>query len=176
MKIRIAGGNDRDSIEAVHSSAFPESERGLVSRLAVALLSLDSTPQSISLLAEVDGAVVGHIAFSPVLAEGREHFLGYILAPLGVVPNCQGNAIGTKLVEHGLTRLSAMAVNRVFVYGDPKYYGRFGFSADAASLYAPPYELQYPFGWQALALNGYEPETTPVALSCAKPLQNPELW
>ena len=46
-----------------------------------------------------------------------------------------------------------MGVNVVFVYGDPKYYGKFGFSAEVASAYSPPYELQYPFGWQAVALN-----------------------
>ena len=75
-----------------------------------------------------------------------------------------------------MERLSKMGVNVLFVYGDPKYYGKFGFNADLASGYSPPYELQYPFGWQAIILNeGVFTEST-VKISCVDPLKDAELW
>ncbi len=84
--------------------------------------------------------------------------------------------MGTILIESGMDRLSRMGVNVLFVYGDPKYYGKFEFNADLASGYSPPYELQYPFGWQAIILSeGVFTEST-VRISCVDPLKNAELW
>ena len=144
--------------------------------LAVDLLDEVTDPETISLVTEVDGNLVGHIAFSPVTVDNSENWKGYILAPLGVRPEYQHRRIGSRLVESGMERLSGMGVNVLFVYGDPDYYGRFGFEAAAASQYSPPYELQYPFGWQAMILNeGVVAEST-VKLSCAGPLDDPGLW
>ena len=172
----MATNLDRDDIYSVHWSAFDEGERDVVSKLAVNLLSEESTPQTISLVAETKGIVVGHVTFSPVTIGSDENFHGYILAPLGVKPNYQKRRIGSKLIESGMERLSKMGVNVLFVYGDPKYYGKFGFNADLASGYSPPYELQYPFGWQAIILNeGVFPEST-VKLSCVDSLKDAELW
>jgi putative acetyltransferase len=84
--------------------------------------------------------------------------------------------IGTKLIENGIEQLSEKGVSVVFVYGDPKYYGKFGFNAGAASRYSPPYELQYPFGWQAIALNEVCFEKQNVKISCVASLCDPELW
>ena len=82
MHIRIATKIDRDDIHNVHWSAFAEDERETVSKLAVNLLSEETTPQTISLVAESDGVVVGHVAFSPVAIDNNEKFQGYILALL----------------------------------------------------------------------------------------------
>ena len=141
--------------------AFPEGEREIISRLAVNLLAEEGTPRTLSLVAETGGMVVGHIAFSPVIIDNNENVQGYILAPLGVKPEYQKRRIGAKLIEYGMQQLSVMGVNVVFVYGDPKYYGRFGFSADAAHQYLTPFQLQYPFGWQAIVLNEYDIENSP---------------
>jgi len=69
-----------------------------------------------------------------------------------------------------------MGVSIVFVYGDPKYYGRFGFNTDAASQYKTPYNLQYPFGWQAILLNECDIEKPTVAINCVISLYDPKLW
>ena len=173
--IRVATSLDRDDVHEIYLCAFPEGEKQIVSTLAVNLLSEETTPKTISLVAEADGAVVGHISFSPV-AVNNKSWKGYILAPLGVKPEYQKRQIGSKLIESGMERLSKTGVHVLFVYGDPKYYGKFGFNADPASGYSPPYELQYPFGWQAIILNeGVFPEST-VKLSCVDPLKDAELW
>ncbi len=176
MRIRIATNLDRDNTCEVYLRAFPEGERELVAKLAIDLLSEETTPRTISLVAENGGIIVGHVAFSPVKLVNNESLQGYILAPLGVKPEHQKRGIGSKLVEHGKRYLSKIGVNILFTYGDPEYYGRFGFSADAAGQYNPPYGLQYPFGWQAVILRAFDIEETPVNLSCVASLRNPELW
>ena len=176
MRIRAATNLDRDDIRAVHLCAFSEGEKQMVATLAVDLLSEETNRETISLVAESHGTVVGHIAFSPVTIESNKSWIGYILAPLGVKPEYQKCRIGSKLIESGLEQLSGMGVNVVFVYGDPKYYGKFGFSADVASGYSPPYELQYPLGWQAVALNKYDFSESTARISCVAPLNDPGLW
>ena len=176
MYIRMATSLDRDDVRGVYLSAFPKGEREIVSKLAINLLSEETTPQTISLVAESEGAVVGHVTFSPVTIDNNENVQGYILAPLGVKPDYQRCRIGSKLIESGMQQLLVMGVNILFVYGDPKYYGRFGFSADAADRYTPPFRLQYPFGWQAVALNKCSIEESPIKIACVTSLCDPQLW
>ena len=176
MHIRIATSLDRDDVRDVHLAAFAEGEREIVSKLAINLLSEETTPQTISLVAETEGAVVGHVAFSPVTIGTNENCQGYILAPLGVKPDYQKRRIGSKLIESGMQQLSRIGVDILFVYGDPSYYSRFGFSADAAVRYTPPYRLQYPFGWQGIALKEHSTERSPIKIACVTSLCDPELW
>jgi putative acetyltransferase len=176
MSIRIATSLDRDNVRDVHLCAFSEGEREIVSKLAINLLSERTAPQTISLVAETEGAVVGHVAFSPVTIDNNENLQGYILAPLGVKPDYQKRRIGSKLVESGMQQLLIMGVNILFVYGDPEYYCKFGFSADVADRYTPPYKLQYPFGWQAIVLNDFNIEKSSTNIACVTSLCDPELW
>ena len=176
MHVRVATSLDRDDIHSVHWTAFAEDERELVSKLAVNLLSEESTPQTISLVAETEGIVVGHAAFSPVIIDNNENVQGYILAPLGVKPDYQKCRIGSKLIEVGIRQLSRMEVDILFVYGDPEYYSRFGFRVDTAECYIPPYKLQYPFGWQAIALNEFSTGKSPGKIACVTSLCDPALW
>ncbi len=176
MNIRIATSLDQDNIHSVHWSAFAEGEREIISKLAVNLLAEETTPQTISLVAETKGAVVGHVAFSPVTIGSNKNVQGYILAPLGVKPDYQKRHIGSKLIESGMQQLSRIGADILFVYGDPKYYSRFGFSVDAAECYIPPYRLEYPFGWQGIALNECGIRKSPIKIACVTSLCDPALW
>ena len=176
MHIRIATSLDRDDIHSVHWSAFAEGEREIVSKLAVNLLSEESTPQTISLVAETENIVIGHVAFSPVTIDNSGNVQGYILAPLGVKPDHQKRRIGSKLIDSGMQHLSTAGVDILFVYGDPEYYSKFGFSVDAAECYIPPYKLQYPFGWQAIALNESGVEKSAIKITCVTSLCDPAMW
>jgi putative acetyltransferase len=175
-QIRDATNLDMENIREVHLRAFSEGEGQIVATLAVNLLSEETIPETIALVAEINGAVVGHIALSPVTVENNEKWKGYILAPLGVKPEFQRRRIGSALIERGMERLSESGVIVLFVYGDPKYYGKFGFKADTASRYLPPYELQYPFAWQAIPLNDGDSSESTLNVSCVASLRDPALW
>ncbi|WP_315859500.1 N-acetyltransferase [Cyanobium sp. ATX 6A2] len=176
MEIRIANQADRDDVRSIYLSAFPEGERNLISDLAVDLLTQRTTPVTLSLVAESGGDAVGHVAFSPVAFRNSEDVHGHILAPLAVEPTHQKTGIGSALVEDGIRKLSEMGTSIFFVYGDPKYYGRFGFSGDVAKPFKPPYDLQYPFGWQAITLDEALAKKCLGPISCVPALCNPKLW
>lgn len=174
-RIRAASAPDSDAIRGLHLCAFPDGENRLVAALAASLLEARTGPETLSLVAEDAGAIVGHVAFSPVWSADAPGWTGYLLAPLGVLPGHQKSGIGRGLVEHGIALLDRRGINRVFVYGDPAYYGRFGFSADAATRFIPPCPLTHPFGWQARVLHP-EPDERTFRLACVPALQDPALW
>lgn len=81
---------------------------------------------TLSLVAERDGRVVGHIAFSPVtISDGTTGWYG--LGPVSVLPELHGQGIGSALVREGLSRLKALGGKGCTLVGDPGYYRRFGF-------------------------------------------------
>lgn len=176
MTIRPATADDRDRIQRVHQAAFPDGEWEKVAKLADDLLLDDSAAEILSLVAEIDDDVIGHVAFSPVTVANDSSIRCSILAPLAVVPNAHGSGIGNALVTHGLDLLAAEKTDVVLVYGDPKYYGRFGFVTEAAENFQPPYPLEFPFGWQALVLGKSSLPDTAVEISCVEPLCDPTIW
>ncbi len=176
MRIRIATRDDANAVRRVHLSAFPHGESEIVSRLAVNLLAEEAAPPVTSLVAEADDIVVAHVAFSPVWIRETQEFIGYILAPLAVSPAHQKRSIGSCLIKSGIERLAETGLGILFVYGDPEFYGRFGFRVDVAECYIPPYKLQYPFGWQGLVLSHFEARRTAAEICCVPSLSNPALW
>ncbi|MCG8585017.1 MAG: N-acetyltransferase [Pirellulales bacterium] len=176
MHIREAQESDREAIRRVHWAAFDEDEREIVANVAVEMLAEETKPSVLSLVAESDGTVVGHIAFSPVTTKDKDRFLGYLLGPLAVMPDCQKRGIGSQLIETGMAEVRKTAADVLLVYGNPKYYGRFGFHADAAQRYVPPYEIQFAFGWQGIALTESNIEQPPVTIECVACLRDPALW
>jgi len=82
---------------------------------------------AVSLVAEVDNHVVGHIAFSPVtLSDGTQGWYG--LGPVSVLPSHQREGIGKALIDEGLSRLKGMQARGCCLVGHPEYYRKFGFT------------------------------------------------
>lgn len=132
--IRAATPEDADAIREVVRHAFGRGdETVLVARLR------HERAVVLELLAERDGAAAGHVLFSAApIADGEHRVAAAALAPLAVLPERQRQGIGTALVEAGLKLCRARGIAAVLVLGDPEYYGRFGFSAEAArGLRAP---------------------------------------
>ena len=77
-------------------------------------------------MAEVDGRVVGHIAFSPVtISDGTTHWYG--LGPISVLPEYQSQGIGKSLINKGLSMLKDSGGRGCALVGDPNYYTPLGF-------------------------------------------------
>jgi putative acetyltransferase len=114
-------------------------------------LSDDFIPE-LSLVAELDGRVVGHILFSRIQIETKTGLLPVIsLAPLAVLPAFQNQGIGSALVRHGLDECRRLGHAIVIVLGHPDYYPRFDFSAGLAQALECPYGDVGP-AWMALEL------------------------
>lgn len=84
---------------------------------------------TLSLVAEEEGFLLGHVAFSPVLIDGADCGW-YGLGPVSVQPCRQGEGIGSALISEGLLRLKEAGAKGCVLLGDPGYYQRFGFKAD----------------------------------------------
>jgi putative acetyltransferase len=86
----------------------------------------DADALTISLVAEIGGRVVGHIAFLPVIiSDGTKDWYG--LGPISVLPDYQKQGTGKSLINQGLSLLKDMGGKGCALVGDPNYYKRFGF-------------------------------------------------
>lgn len=131
MNIRPERPEDQAAIHALTKAAFaamPYSSH----REAEIVDALRATGAlTLSLLAEENGEILGHVAFSPVGIEGtHEGWFG--LGPVSVRPDRQRQGIGRALIGRGLETLEAQGASGCALVGDPDYYRRFGFRNDGA--------------------------------------------
>ena len=108
---------------------------------------------TVSLVAEVDGRVVGHIAFSPVtISDGTRNW--YALGPVSVLPAYQRRGVGKALIQEGLARLRALNAQGCCLVGHPDYYRKFGFQNTSGLVH----EGVPPEVFLALSLDGHIPQ------------------
>ncbi|OGQ13052.1 MAG: GNAT family N-acetyltransferase [Deltaproteobacteria bacterium RBG_19FT_COMBO_46_12] len=126
MIIRNETVSDIEAIGKVTIAAFQNleisnhTEQFIISALRAANVL------TVSLVAEIDGRVVGHIAFSPVtISDGSQNWYG--LGPVSVLPEYQRQGIGKSLIQEGLSALKGLGGQGCVLVGNPKYYKRFGF-------------------------------------------------
>ncbi|MBP1610652.1 MAG: acetyltransferase, family [Acidobacteria bacterium] len=108
---------------------------------------------TISLVAEMDGRVIGHIAFSPLtISDGTRNWYG--LGPVSVLPEYQRQGIGKALIQEGLSRLKDMNAKGCCLVGHPDYYKKFGFkNLPGLVLAGVPQEVFF-----ALSFDGHTPQ------------------
>jgi|SRR5688572_12998714 len=125
VKVRAEADRDQGAVHAINVAAFGRSEEAKL----VDLLRARAEPL-VSLVAEDNAAVVGHIMFTPVsLAGYRGLIMG--LAPMAVEPRRQRAGIGSALVRAGLERCRDLGAAAAVVLGHPGYYPKFGFAPAA---------------------------------------------
>jgi putative acetyltransferase len=118
--VRQEKEKDRSGVFEITKVAFErDDEARLVDRLR-------SVIGYLGFVAELDGIVIGHLSFSPVMLNNEvSPFAG--LAPVSVLPAFQRQGVGSRLIRFGLERCRDAEYAAVFVLGDPAYYSRFGF-------------------------------------------------
>lgn len=136
MHIRVEKKDDLKNIRTVNLEAF---ETDAEANLVDALRSSDA--KLISLVAENEGEIVGHILFSPVTAADQKHVKIAGLAPMAVLPKWQNRGVGSKLVTKGLSECKKAGYDAVIVLGHADYYPRFGFKPAADFSIKSEYEV-----------------------------------
>ncbi len=169
LEIRESLPADLAAIETLYPDAFPDEDL-----LPVVQELLNEKAGVISLVAHADDALVGNVIFTACTVAGRPEEVT-LLGPLGVATAWQERGIGSALVRAGLQHPMNARAARVYVLGDPAYYGRFGFTSDESV--APPYPLpeEWRSAWQSLGPRGTEPPRG-GKLEVPQPWRQPALW
>lgn len=129
MQIRTEKSEDEKLIRAVTTLAFLEAEHSDGNEASIVDGLRNTGALTISLVAIDCGAIIGHVAFSPVMIDGF-HDGWFGLGPVSVKPDRQRERAGTAMIEAGLAKLRRQGAKGCVVLGDPDYYGRFGFAVD----------------------------------------------
>lgn len=138
LNLRPELPGDQAAIFAVNQAAFGQPVEG---ELVDALRQAGAL--SLSLVAEQDGQIVAHVAFSPTKVESPSgDYAALGLAPVAVLPPWQNQGIGGRLIREALLHLAARGVEGLVVLGHPDYYPRFGFVT--ASSLGLRWEGKYP--------------------------------
>ena len=152
LKIRNETASDVAAIEAVTIAAFHDAEHTSHTEHFIVNALRHAGQLTLSLVADDDGAVVGHVAISPIrLSIGPADWFG--LGPLSVLPQRQRQGIGVQLMNHAIAQLRSMDSAGCVLLGDPHYYQRFGFKAESA-LVLPDVPPEY---FLAIAFEGAIP-------------------
>lgn len=153
IHIREEQASDIQDIHNVTVAAFLNAPHTDHTEQYVVKALREADALTISLVAEEESTIVGHVAVSPVtISDGAQHWYG--LGPISVSPNQQGRGIGAQLMQAAINELKNKNANGCVLLGDPNYYKRFGFEPKEGLvlLDVPP---EY---FQALLLRGNLPQ------------------
>ena len=126
IRIRRETAADVEQIHRVTEAAFREAPHTDHNEQFVVKALRENEALAVSLVAELDGKIVGHVAISPVrISDGATNWYG--LGPISVLPQHQGIGVGSRLMETSLAEIAACGASGCVLLGDPGYYSRFGF-------------------------------------------------
>lgn len=170
ITIRDVEAGDAPALDTLYPDAFPDED------LLPLVHALEDDPSVIaSLVATIGSCVAGHVLFTRCGLVDSPATMA-LLAPLAVAPAWQRQGVGSALVRKGLGRMAAAGVDRVFVLGDPAYYGRLGFTPE--TQVAPPYPLPAEWGdaWQSQPVGTTPGVDAAGTLAVGGPWRDPALW
>jgi putative acetyltransferase len=151
--IRDETGTDIPAITTVTLAAFKSLEISNHTEQFIIDALRAARALTISLVAVLDGRVIGHITFSPVtVSDGTQGWYG--LGPVSVLPEFQRQGVGTLLMQQGLSRLKALHARGCCLVGHPEYYKKFGFQ-NTQGLVVEGVPPEFFFG---LSVDGHIPQ------------------
>tara|TARA_Y100001934_G_scaffold275829_3_gene371109 strand:- start:5838 stop:6341 length:504 start_codon:yes stop_codon:yes gene_type:complete len=153
LTIRAETPEDIPAISALIDAAFADVVHSDQREAQIVNLLREDTALAVSLVAALKGKTVGHVAASPVqLSDGGRHWFG--IGPVAVLPDCQGEGIGSALMQAVIATLREQGAAGCVLLGDPSWYQRFGFIV-TPRLRLPGVPPEY---FQALLLDGDWPD------------------
>lgn len=151
-----------------------EEEGRLIERLTRDLVLAEDGRDIVGFVAELEGRIVGGIFFSRLFFEDGPS--ATLLAPVAVHPDVQRQGVGQALIRYGLDEMASRGAEVAITYGDPAYYGKFGFELLSEDTVAGPFPLSLPHGWLGQSL-GREP-LKPIKGRpwCVAAFEDPKYW
>lgn len=161
-------------VRQAFGDAEGENEGRVISELVEQLVMTTDPGDLKGFVSLLDDNIVAVVFFSRLsVPEGQRIFM---LSPMAVATKWQHQGLGSNLIRHGLHNLWNNGVALVVTYGDPAYYGRFGFKQILSSTLCPPWPLSQPVGWQAVSASGLDIEPMEGQTTCVAAFNNPAYW
>jgi len=170
MIIRPATPADTEALLEVEREAFGgPAEAALVAEMMAGTAFLPT----LSLIAEENGGLIGHVMFTIAYAGDTRAVL---LAPIGVAPEWQKRGVGSALIRAGFEEAARLGFGIALVLGYPEYYTLFGFEPAEPHGIHPPYPVEPTDAWMVAELIDGALEPACGKVRVADELMNPALW
>lgn len=178
MEFRLSHEQEASAIEDLFYSVFSNSEGPdegkLIQSLTRKLLSETDRADLYSFVAIENETLLGAILFSRLTFTPSTS--AFILAPVAVSSDRQGQGIGQKLIQFGLQHIQENGVAIAITYGDPRFYEKVGFTSVSEERIQPPFKLSQPEGWLGQTLNDTPLDKFSGKCSCVSALSDPVYW
>ena len=138
LTIRTEGEKDYERVYEINKLAFQQEDE---SKLIENIRKGENFIPELSLVAEIDNQIVGHILFSKIQIIGSSVFESLALAPMAVIPDLQKQGIGTALINKGMKKAKEMGFDSIIVLGHSEYYPKFGFLKASKWNITCPFEV-----------------------------------
>lgn len=164
-----------DLFAATFAASEGAEEGALIGDLARNLLATTADAEINVVTACEERSLVGAIICSRLTYDQDDRIV-FLLGPVGVATDRQGEGIGQRLLACGLTALQKKGVDFAVTYGDPNYYSKVGFRPITEEFARAPFNLKYPKGWlgQSLADGKMTPLKGPSR--CVEAFHRPDYW
>lgn len=178
MNIKPLLKNNQSEVVRLFTSVFNLSEGKeegkLIGSLVSKLSSNIDNEQIICFGAYEHKTLIGSIFFTRLLL--NDPTLVYMLAPVAVSTEYQGNGVGQALISYGLNELKNRSVAVAITYGDPCFYSKVGFQTLSENIIQAPLKLSMPEGWQGQSLTEKPISIINEEPTCVKEFNDPNYW
>lgn len=158
----------------VFSDSDGQSEGLLIGALVSDLFSTTDGNNLTGFVAVEDKKIIGSILFTRLTFENGIN--AFLLSPVAISTDFQGQGIGQKLINFGLNTLKANGVELAVTYGDPNYYTKVGFRPITEKLVKAPQKLSHPDGWLGQSLVGDVIKPIAGKSKCVDAFNKPDIW
>ncbi len=164
-----------DLFEATFTASEGAEEGALIAELVRKQLAQTPKNDIHVFIAEEAGTLLGAAVFTR-LTYPQDDRTVFVLGPVAVMTERQGQGIGQALLRHGLQVLRDVGVDIAMTYGDPNYYQKVGFRPISEDEAPAPFKLQLPHGWLGLSLTDRPWSPLKGPSSCVSALNDPVFW
>lgn len=178
MKFDTLKFGDTEVIRGLFTDTFTDSEGpsegALIGNLAQELMTETEARDIYGFVAVEAEKTIGCIFFTRLTFENDIN--AFLLAPVAIHTDYQGQGIGQGLIGFGINKLKANGVELVMTYGDPRFYSKVGFKPVSEATINPPLQLSLPEGWLGQSLSGDSVKPVTGRPACVKAFNKPEYW